>query len=57
MIALVERLAQRTGMDALALAGTELPLLLKAERIGGVPVLDTTELHVAAIVERLRRPD
>ena len=36
------------------LGGTELPLLLSAPVIAGVPVLDTTALHVDAIVERLR---
>jgi aspartate racemase len=54
MLEIIDRLRDRTGMDALALAGTELPLLLRAPRLGGVPVLDTTELHVAAIVQRLR---
>jgi hypothetical protein len=33
--------------------GTELPLLLSAPDIDGVPVLDTTALHVDPIVERL----
>jgi hypothetical protein len=36
------------------LGGTELPLLLPGAEIAGVPVLDTTALHVAAILERLR---
>jgi hypothetical protein len=31
-----------------------LPLLLGDAEITGVPVLDTTGLHVAAIVQRLR---
>jgi len=37
------------------LGGTELPLLLQAPTVAGLPLLDTTELHVNAIVERLRR--
>jgi aspartate racemase len=53
MLEVIERLGQRTGMDGLALAGTELPLLLRSPTLGGVPVLDTTELHVGAIVDRL----
>jgi aspartate/glutamate racemase len=36
------------------LGGTELPLLLSSPMIASVPMLDTTALHVAAIVERLR---
>ena len=35
-------------------SGTELPLLLPSPEIAGLPALDTTALHVAAIVERLR---
>jgi hypothetical protein len=36
------------------LGGTELTLLLQAPVLAGIPALDTTALHVAAIVERLR---
>ena len=55
--ALIGRLRQEEQIDGVILGGTELPLLLPAPRIADVPVLDTTALHVAAIVERLRRPD
>jgi len=54
-LSLVERLREREGIDAVILGGTELPLLLQAPTVAGLPVLDTTELHVNAIVERLRR--
>lgn len=54
VLGVIKSLVERTAMDGLALAGTELPLLLRSPSLGGVPVLDTTELHVAAIVERLR---
>lgn len=54
LLRIIERLKERARVDSIALAGTELPLLLRAQKLGGVPVLDTTELHVAAIVERLR---
>jgi len=52
--ALVARLRQEEGADAVVLAGTELPLLLQAAEVGGLPSLDTTALHVGAIVARLR---
>jgi aspartate racemase len=52
--ALVERLGSREKIDAVVLGGTELPLLLGEGEIAGFPALDTTALHVAAIVERLR---
>jgi aspartate racemase len=54
VVALVERLREEKGLDGVILAGTELPLLLGDVAVGGLPTLDTTALHVAAIVERLR---
>lgn len=50
---LIEGLRNNQQIEAVVLAGTELPLLIRAETIGGLPLLDTTELHVRAIVERL----
>ena len=54
VVALVERIRERDDVDGLILGGTELPLLLKTESVAGLRMLDTTALHVAAIVERLR---
>ena len=53
-LSLVERLKQDDNIDGVILGGTELPLLLSGALIANVPALDTTALHVAAIVERLR---
>lgn len=55
-IALVGRLRGEHQLDGVILGGTELPLLLTAPDIAGLPALDTTALHVTAIVERLRQP-
>ena len=55
-VALIDRLRESEGVDGVILGGTELPLLLRAPTVAGLPLLDTTELHVNAIVERLRRP-
>jgi aspartate racemase len=52
---IVAHLRDRHQVDAIVLAGTELPLLLKSDTIAGLPVLDTTALHVEAIVKRLRQ--
>ncbi|MBI4499745.1 MAG: amino acid racemase [Gemmatimonadetes bacterium] len=52
--ALVGRLRDEEVIDGVILGGTELPLLLPEPVIAGVPALDTTALHVAAIVEHLR---
>src|SRR5688500_19953121 len=55
LIALVGRLRDEESIDGVILGGTELPLLLSTPVIADVPTLDTTALHVAAIVERLRQ--
>jgi aspartate racemase len=52
--ALIGRLREEERIDGIILGGTELPLLLRASVIADVPVLDTTALHVTAIIERLR---
>ena len=54
VVALVERLRVRQGIDGVVLGGTELPLLMTEPTIADLPVLDTTQLHVAAIIRRLR---
>ncbi|HEV8217356.1 MAG TPA: amino acid racemase, partial [Gemmatimonadaceae bacterium] len=54
-VSLIQRLKDEQEIDAVILGGTELPLLLHSPTVAGLPVLDTTELHVNAIVERLRR--
>ena len=41
------------GIEALVLAGTELPLLLRDSGTAGIEFLDTTAIHVQAIVEEL----
>jgi aspartate racemase len=51
---LISKMQREQAIDALILGGTELPLLLRAGVISGLPTLDTTELHVRAIVDRLR---
>ncbi len=56
LVALVARMRTEDGIQGVILGGTELPLLLSAPAIAGVPALDTTALHVTAIVERLRQP-
>jgi aspartate racemase len=54
---LISRMREKEQIEGMILGGTELPLLLRATEIGGLPLLDTTALHVAAIVTRLRRAD
>lgn len=55
--ALVARLRDQKDIDGVILGGTELPLLLPGDTLAGLPALDTTALHVDAIVSRLRKGD
>ena len=50
----IRRLREEENIDGIILGGTELTLLLADAMVEGIPALDTTALHVAAIVERLR---
>lgn len=54
MLRLIRRLRDDEQVDGVVLGGTELPLLLRAPAVDGLPLLDTTALHVRAIVQRLR---
>ena len=56
-IELVGRLGDQTAVDGVILGGTELPLLLPGDTVAGLPALDTTALHVEAIVGRLREEE
>lgn len=51
---LVRQLRERHALDGIIFGGTELPLLLRSNVVEGLPALDTTELHVTAIVRELR---
>lgn len=46
---------QRDGIDGLILGGTELSLILRAPTAAGLTVLDTTQIHVDAAIDRLLR--
>lgn len=51
----VKRMRQAEQIDGLILGGTELPLLLRGSSVEGVTYLDTTLLHVEAVVEEIVR--
>lgn len=53
LLAIAERLKAQEGIEALILGGTELPLILREEQEAGMPLLDTTRLHVEQIVALL----
>jgi aspartate racemase len=53
ILSIAHRMQNEDGIEALVLAGTELPLLLRDFSAPGIQFLDTTTIHVEAIVDRL----
>lgn len=52
LLAIATRMKKQDGIQALVLGGTELPLILTDSSSLGLPFLDTTQIHVDAILER-----
>ncbi len=50
---IIRKMKEREQIEAVLLAGTELPLILPQEDAAGIPLLDTTKIHVEAAVARL----
>ena len=55
LVDIVETMKQRDDVDGLILGGTELSLILREPTAAGLPVLDTTQIHVDAAVEWMLR--
>ncbi|NOT09152.1 MAG: amino acid racemase [Gemmatimonadales bacterium] len=53
MVEVIGRMRQSSDIDGVILGGTELPLLLREGAPIGLPLLDTTRLHVERAVARL----
>jgi aspartate racemase len=55
LVEIARRLKTEEGIEGLILGGTELPLILHERDAAdaGVPFLDTTRIHVRAVVERM----
>ncbi|HUQ19667.1 MAG TPA: amino acid racemase [Gemmatimonadaceae bacterium] len=49
---IVSNMVERDGIEAVILGGTELSLILREATCAGIPVLDTTQIHVQAIVDQ-----
>jgi aspartate racemase len=52
LLGVVERLMDKHHIDSVILGCTELPLILTEPSYIGIPFLNTTQIHVDAIVER-----
>jgi aspartate racemase len=50
LLEIIEGMREQDGIEAVLLAGTELPLILSQEEVAGIPLLDTTHIHVDAAV-------
>jgi aspartate racemase len=53
LLTIVDRMKAKSGIDGAILAGTELPLILRAPEHNGVPFLDTTKIHCEAAVTEM----
>ncbi len=53
LIEIIARIKSQEAVEAVVLAGTELPLILRVEQAEGVPLLDTTQIHVKAAVNAM----
>jgi len=53
LLAIVDRMREHDSIQGVILGGTELPLILRDAAHGGIPLLDTTRIHVRAMVARL----
>jgi aspartate racemase len=53
ILAIVDELKAREGVEAVVLGGTELPLLLRTAENNQVLLFDTAKIHVDALMERM----
>lgn len=52
-INLILKFQKENKLDGIILGGTELPILLDMEELDGIPLLDTTRIHVEALLQAL----
>ncbi len=53
LLTIVDRMKAKDDIDGVILAGTELPLILRDADHHGIPLLDTTKIHVEAAVTEM----
>ena len=53
LLAIVDCMREADAIQGLILGGTELPLILREGSHNGIPLLNTTKIHVRALVARL----
>ena len=55
LLEIADEMKRRDNIQGLILGGTELPLLLRDEEHNGLPLLDTTRIHVEKLVAEMLR--
>lgn len=55
LLDIADAMKARDGVEAIILGGTELPLLLRDEEHNGMPLLDTTRIHVDRLISEILR--
>jgi aspartate racemase len=53
LLAIADKMIEQESVEALIQGGTELPLILRETARQGIPFLDTTRIHVRAVVAQL----
>jgi len=53
LLAIIDRMKAKSDIDGVILAGTELPLILRNPDHNGIPILNTTKIHVEAAVAEM----
>ena len=53
LLAIVDRMIERDAIQGVILGGTELPLILRDATHAGIPLLNTTKIHVRAMIASL----
>jgi aspartate racemase len=53
LLAIADEMRERDHIEAVILGGTELPLVLRDEHHNGMPLLDTTRIHVERLVTEM----
>ena len=55
LLAIADTMKARDGVEAIILAGTELPLVIPDKEHNGMPLLDTTRIHVDRLIAEMLR--
>jgi aspartate racemase len=55
LIGIIDKMVHENGIDSMILGCTEFPLILTEPSYAGIPMLNTTQIHIDAIVDYCRK--